>query len=500
MAMSCLAQTDDQAPLADPKPTPPISRLRVGGLLAVPAGDVVGHAQYRFNGSLQYFSSSQFGEESESGDTTDMRQFNYGTELLFGLENRAEVGFFYGQDFALSFKALLLEEDALWPNVVFGVRSLFGSAEADLYGVAEKTQVRNLRGESYAMAAKTFAQHTRLHMGASMLNGANKSLASFNFGLEQNLGAGAFLGYELFERYSDFHHGLSLTWRFGPLFAMHVALTEVQSWVRQRGEWGFFLSPASPQQTGYNAPGVRFALQVNGFMPRVPRKTLTERVASLEQERDTLEAKLQRLQGQVVKLRLEQGARVQPIAVPGSEASVNPATPANPGAVPPIAPSAPESKAAAQDPKAKVLAWLDSLAMGLTASPPNAALLTGLIAQVSSLPLKARPLFAGMALDTTRAFGLRLAATVAMGHTRDSALVAPLKWVTGDRDPRLRREALTALGRIGQPSALEAVKRLIDDPDPVVAVTAEEVAASLAPPSSKPARAPAPATFDRGAN
>jgi HEAT repeats len=487
-ALSCLAQTSDEAPLADPRPMPPVSLLRVGGLLAVPSGDVVGHAQYRFNGSLQYFSSSEFGvDEAGAGDTTDMRQFNYGTELLIGLENRAEIGFFYGQDFALSFKALLLEEDALWPNIVFGIRSLFGSAEADLYGVTESAQVRRLRGESYMMAAKTFAQNTRLHAGASMLNGANKSLASFDFGLEQNLGAGAFLGYELFERYSDFHHSLSLTWRFGPVFAMHVALTEVQSWVRQRGEWGFFLSPAESQQTGYNAPGVRFALQVNGFMPRVPRKTLTERVATLERERDTLELKLQRLQGQVVKMRLEQGARPTPVSVAGSsDASSAESAASATGAVSAIAPT---------DSKAQVLAWLDSLSVGLLASPPNGATLSGLLAQVPNLPLKARALFAGLAIDTTRSFGHRLAATVAMGHTRDSALVAPLKWVTGDPDPRLRREALTALGRIGHPSALEAVKRLIDDPDPVVSVTAEEVAATLAPvaktpPAAKTAPAP----------
>jgi hypothetical protein len=440
---------EDDAPLADPEPPPPTANLSVGGLLVVPSGDVLAHTQYRFNGSLQYFSSTQItvGESGES-EPNDVRQFNYGTELLLGLENRAEIGFFYGQDFALAFKALLIEEDALWPNVVFGIRSLFGSPEADLYGVTDAATVRSLRGESFAIVAKTFAQNTRLHAGGSMLNGANKSLFSFDFGLEQNLGAGAFLGYELFERYSDFHQSLSLTWRFGPVFAMHLSLTEIQSWVRQKGEWGFFLTPANPQLTGYNAPGIRFALQVNGYMPRVAHKTLTERVRDLERSKKHNDEKVQMLQGQLVKMRLEQSSH-------------NPARPTDP------------------DSKAMVIAWLDSLATSLLATPTDPAKMGALLSQVETLPIKARPLFAGIAMDSTRDLGARLAATVAMGHMKDSTLVAPLKWVCADRHPRLRREALTALGRIGHPSALDVVKKMIQDSDPVISVTAEEVAASL---------------------
>lgn len=454
-------ESASEVPSASPPVSASISRLRSGGLLSVPSGEVVAHGQYRFVGSLQYFSASEFHlNDSGNTDTAVTRQFNYGTEVLFGLENRAEIGLHYGQELAMSFKALLIEEDAIWPNIVFGIRSLFGSSEADLYGVTDHDIVRSLRGESFLMAAKTFAINTRLHAGASMLNGANKSLVSMNFGLEQNLGAGAFLGYELYERFSDFHQNVSLTWRFGPIFAMHLGLTEFQSWIRQRGEWGFFLAPAHAQKTGYNAPGLRFALQVNGFMPRIPQKTLSERMADLEERDREREQKLQRLQGQIVKLRLEQTTRPAPSATPAAAAS---------------------SPSAAPDPRSIVAAWLDSLNQGMNGPKTDPQRLSALLARTADLPPLAKPYFAGIALDTGRSVTLRLAAIMAMGHTRDSALVAPLKLVCADADSRLRREALTALGRIGHPSALDVAKRLMNDADAAVSLTAEEVVSSLAP-------------------
>jgi len=445
----------------------PLSLLRTTGLLAVPNGDVVAHGQYRILGSLQFFSASRFSvDESGDADTAESRQFNYGTEVLFGLENRAEFGLYYGQDLALSFKALLLEEDSFWPNLAFGIRSLFGSAEADLYGVSDHLTLRSVRGESYLVAAKTFAGNTRLHGGASVMNGANKSLASMNFGLEQNLGAGAFLGYELFERFSDFHQDVSLTWRFGPAFAMHIALTELQSWVRQKGEWGFFLSPAHAQKSGYNAPGIRFAMQVNGFMPRIPRKTLAERVDDLEAKSRDDEEKMQRMQGQLVKLRLEASARL-------------PAAPTQ--AAPAIPVDSSSRSAPPEDPRVGLSKWLDSLGAVISSPLANPQAMTRLLSRVDQWPPTAKPFFAGVALDSARPQAQRLAAIMAMGHTKDSALVAPLKLVCGDKDPRIRREALTALGRIGHPSALDIAKKLMSDPDVSVSLTAEELVSNLLP-------------------
>jgi hypothetical protein len=191
-------------------------------------------------------------------------------------------------------------------------------------------------------------------------------------------------------------------------------------------------------------------------MPRMPRKTLTERVADLELRNQESEQKLQRLHGQLVKMRLEQSTRIPEVASP-------------------------------QDPRAAIAAWLDSLATGLTAIQVDPELLTHLLARIQGMPPQARPFFAGIALDTSRTLGLRLAAVMAMGHSKDSTMVAPLKLVCADTDAHLRREALTALGRIGHPSALEIAKRLMADSDPGVSLTAEEVVNTLAPPKeSKP--------------
>src|SRR5690606_4726350 len=79
------------------------------------------------------------------------------------------------------------------------------------------------------------------------------------------------------------------------LVAFGVAMTELQSWIRQKGEWGFFLTPSGALRDGYNSPGISVSLQVLGWVPRRAKRTLPERVAILEVRNAQLEKDLQDL-------------------------------------------------------------------------------------------------------------------------------------------------------------------------------------------------------------
>jgi HEAT repeat protein len=49
-----------------------------------------------------------------------------------------------------------------------------------------------------------------------------------------------------------------------------------------------------------------------------------------------------------------------------------------------------------------------------------------------------------------------------------------LRALCADAEPRIRREALTALAKLGGRAALEDAKRLLSDPDETVALAAGE--------------------------
>ena len=84
-----------------------------------------------------------------------------------------------------------------------------------------------------------------------------------------------------------------------------------------------------------------------------------------------------------------------------------------------------------------------------------------------------------IAADTS-AGSLRLPAVLTMGFSRDSAHAPALRALCGDKVPRIRREALTALMKIDAKAAHEEAGRLVKDPDETVALAAGEAIRILA--------------------
>lgn len=438
--------------LAEAATIPFPRRLNPPVLLSMPTANVLGHWQYQLSGRFQYFTTSMIGDTA-SGDTsaTEAKNMTYNSELLLGIENRAELGFQYGSEFSLSLKALLVREDILWPDVVFGVRNILGTPEGGLYGVEDSKVLKTLYGESYGTVAKNFPSASRLHLGFSYLNGANKSALGINLGLEQDLGGGAYLGYEVFERFSDFHQVLVFNWRYKGFLGLTIGLTEFQSWIRQEGEWGFFLAPSGAQRDGYNSPGITFSLQVQGFAPRREKRTLPERVAILEVRNVELEKRLVEASEALAR----------------AEARLSCACGGDPdGAAATALPPGPEARQ-------KTAALLQQAAEKLAQEIADPEEIRQIMHTLAGMGPGAAEALQSAALDPS-AGELRIPAVLTMAYSRDSAYAPTLRALFADKDARIRREALTALTKVHPQAALEDARRLLSDPDETVALAAGE--------------------------
>ena len=72
-----------------------------------------------------------------------------------------------------------------------------------------------------------------------------------------------------------------------------------------------------------------------------------------------------------------------------------------------------------------------------------------------------------------------------MAFSKDPGYEASLRALCADGDPRIRREALTALVKLGSRAALEDAKRLLSDPDETVAMAAGEAYRQLKGPAKQ---------------
>jgi hypothetical protein len=443
-------------------------------LIAIPTGDVLLHGRYRLSGRFQYFTIAEPGSSSTPFlDTTtaekpkEIQSLNYSSELLFGIQNRAEIGVQYGQLLSLSVKTLMVREDLLWPDVVFGVRNLLGSQEGSLYGVTNTTAQKNLQSESYLTFAKSFPSKTRTHLGISVLTHATKGWGSVNAGVDQNLGGGASLGYEVFERYSDFHQVFSFQWRYRNLVGLSIGMTEFQSWIRQGGRWGFFLTPSHKLNDGYNSPGITVALQVLGWVPNRSKLTIPERVAILEVKSAELERQVEdvaELKRQVAEL--QAGALSMTMETDKGRDSILPSS-------------------WAMTPAEKALSYLHSMAEKMQSDIVDPKEVRERMAQLVEMGAPGVEVVKRVATDIA-AGSLRVPAVLVMAYSMDTTYVKILKSLCSDADPQMRREALTALVKVDGRKAMEDAKRMLSDPDQAVALAAAEAYRQLSSEAARP--------------
>lgn len=86
----------------------------------------------------------------------------------------------------------------------------------------------------------------------------------------------------------------------------------------------------------------------------------------------------------------------------------------------------------------------------------------------------------------TGAGALRVPALLTMAFSRDTSHTRSLQALCADKDPVIRREALTALTKVDPRSALDDARRLLSDPDETVAMAAGEAYRMLGGKAAEP--------------
>jgi hypothetical protein len=208
---------------------------------------------------------------------------------------------------------------------------------------------------------------------------------------------------------------------------------------------------------------------VQGFAPRRQKRTLPERVASLEVRNAELEKRLREMEAA-----LAAAAVGAPAGSPAAE------EPAAPGPAPEVV-------------RRQSAALLRAAAEKLSLEVADPGEMRRIMQALVTLGPAGAAALRDAALDTSSA-DVRVPAILTMAFSRDSSHAPALRALCADRDPDIRREALTALTKVHPPSALEGARELLADPDEAVAMAADQAYRMLGgKPAGEAARAESPA-------
>ena len=225
---------------------------------------------------------------------------------------RSQLGLGWGDQLSLSIRTRILDEDGWIPDVAMGARDVMGSLEAFLFSVSDPDTASLLQGEFYLVGSKTLFSRIRIHIGTSFLSGIEDGYPQPFGGVEQYLGLGFSLTWEIFNRFGAFHQNLGFDWKFRKLFRLTFGLTELQSWVVQNGKWGLFTKPIDQTGNGYDSPGIFFSARVSGWSGR-ERQTLEERMKKVETRLLTVQKDMSQAMGNLQRL----SETIEKMGIPG---------------------------------------------------------------------------------------------------------------------------------------------------------------------------------------
>ncbi len=462
---------------SSPEPTHtgmPGVRDRLPLLWNIPTAEVLSHGRYRLGTRMHFFGIADQAAASATGATAPMAtteleyRFPFVSEVVLGLEDRAQVGFEFGDDFSASLSAWVMRDRQYWPDLVVGARQLFSSQEGRLYGIDGNARDR-MRGEVFIMAGKTVTPYTRIHLGGTAIGQLDDGKASVVAGVEQSLGAGFHLGYSLFQRFGHYHHDVTTTWSYGPWFSLSLSFTEFQSWVYQEERWGFFTTPAGSPRDAYRSRGIGVTVHLAGWVARSDQVSMEERLAMLERELHQERQRAGRVEQRVVRL----GGAVEGL----------------------LSTQRMQDEGGA---KRQTLEYLDMIqkrkAAGALFDPEILRDLTGRIARLGQ---PAQRVLSDLVADPTADPGLKAQACIVMGDIQDPLFTQPLLQAVADPEPEVRKEAILALGRIGNKVAEPYARELLKDRSEPVALAARQALILMGvekptPPPLPPKKPPPP--------
>ncbi len=426
------------------------ARPRLPGLTQIPTADVLPHGMFHLSASLNYFTGYDFPQDTilNPGQLpTEIVRKPYTAGVVLGFDNRAQFGIQFGSELSASFKAYVYESSGkdLFPDVIIGARSLFSSQEGRLFWVTDNNDMRQLKNEAFLALSTNLSTSTRVHTSASVLPFADKGKESLSFGLEQYMGSGVYFGYEAFQRYNIFHHGLTALLKVKEYFLISVTLTELQTWVKQEEQWGFYLKPAEPQKDGYSSPGIKVSVSIGGWALRNERVTDRERLKKLEQQQAKTQGDLKKL----IEVISENQQNIERLLRRRSEAS--------------------------RSEDNQVSDYLDMIKRKITSDMPyDPADIQDLRNKIIELKGSARIVLKKIVTNPATDVDHRAQACIIMGIMGRGEFTEPLLKATADPEAKVRKEAILAIGRMKLQIGMEYARTLLDDTDFAVQAAAAQ--------------------------
>lgn len=417
-------------------------RPRIPSLVQVPTADLLPHGLFNAYTQMNFFTTHDM-----QGDSSQVFNYPFYFGFDLGFQNRAQFGFQYGDQVSISFKAYILEapEELYIPDITVGARSIFGSQEGRFYGIKSDDTLDILRNEAYLALSSNISENTRVHTGASVIPGIDDGEAMIFAGVEQYLGMGMYMTYEVFNRFLQFNHQAGFILKIKNYFSFSVGLSQIQEWLVQDGKWGFYPLPEGYTSHGYNSPGIKVALSIGGYTLRSNEKTDREEMISMRSEQQEFRLDLSKMKEQVenTKLKIAQLER--------------------------------------RDEKVKELEnrqvtdYLDLIAQKLNSDIPFDPIeITSLRNQILSLPVSSLAVLKKIVTNPTTNIEHRVQACILMALSGRDEFVKPLLQATNDPEPRVRRESILALANMKLKIALEYAEILLDDTDESVVSAAKE--------------------------
>lgn len=418
------------------------ARPRIPSLLSIPTADMLPHGLFQAHTAMTFFTV-----HDPEDDSSETFRYPFSSGVLLGFQDRAEFGVQYGDQVSLSFKAYVFEatEGLYYPDIALGARSVFGSQEGRLFAVRSNDTLDMLRNEAFIAFSLNYSENGRLHLGTSVIPSVDDGEAMFYLGVEQYMGLGVYLGYELFNRFLQINHNVNLIYKFKEAFSLSVGLTQVQYWLHSEDGWGFFVTPQEYSTNGYHSPGIKVAIAIGGFTLRNDKKTNRDQLNNIESEQQKMridfndqQKKIEQVSHKVEQLE-RQNTRLTDIE------------------------------------KKQVTDYLDQITQKLNSDVPyDPREIADLRVKIIKLPPSSRSIMTRILVNPTTPIDHRVQVCIIMALSGQDEYVKPLLQATADPEARVRREAILALANMKLKVALEYAEILLDDTDESVVLAAKE--------------------------
>lgn len=412
-----------------------LANLTFAGILN-PNAHMLQHGEFELTGTLV--------TNQTTVDEELQRQWPFVTSLEIGVLDRSTFGIQYGDGVSLMGKTLIFEEEGWVPSMALGFRHLFHSQEAHVFQVEDDNK-EDWENDIYLQFSRSLESGTSIQGGVNILSALGDGGASPFWGIDWRVMPNLSLDYQAFIREEMAHHNLGLSYVEGGKFAVSLGFLEVQEWLSQDGQLGFFASPERPRTDALFAPGVYFQISIRGLMSKANRSTTQLRLKDLEDRQQKLRDSLSYLRNRLSRTEMLLSEITGPRVVFEEE----------------------DETAAA--------VILDKIVQTYRATPDEVTLLRSLQDSLLAMGEASDAVLTSLAEHPATDDIYRETVIKIMGNSKRKKFAGSILPHLNHSKIIIRREALISLGKIADLSTLDEVRKLTQDKDPIVKIIAEQV-------------------------